>query len=58
MTQLRADICNYVAKMTAKWIIDGGLEQEWDQYVSTLKKMGSDRYVKIHSDAYARFAKK
>ncbi len=57
MNQLGTDINTYVAKMTAKWITEGGLEAEWDGYVATLKKMNLDRFVAIYSESYDRFKK-
>ena len=57
MTQLEADIHPYIAKMTAKWIVEGGIDTEWDDYIKTLKRMNIDRYIKLYSDAYNRFQK-
>lgn len=55
MTQLFTDICSYIANMTATWIVEGGIEEQWDDYVATLNQMGLERYVQIYADAYARF---
>jgi putative aldouronate transport system substrate-binding protein len=55
MTQIATDINNYVAKMTAKWITEGGIDAEWDTYIASLKRMNLERYIKIYSEAYDRF---
>jgi putative aldouronate transport system substrate-binding protein len=57
MNQLGTDISTYVAKMTAKWITEGGIDADWDTYIATLKKMNLDRYVSVYSDSYERFKK-
>lgn len=36
-TLLEPDLQDYVRSTIAKWITEGGVEEEWDSYVSTLK---------------------
>lgn len=55
MQQYFTDITNYVAKMTAAWVIDGGIEEQWDEYINTLNSMGLERYVEIYEENYARY---
>lgn len=54
MAQLSTDICSYVALNTAKWITEGGVEEEWDSYIETLGKLGLERYMEIKSTAIGR----
>lgn len=49
---LDADIQSYQSAMEAKWIIEGGIDEEWDRYIAELDKMGLDRKIRIHQDAY------
>lgn len=49
------DIKNYVKQMKAKWIVQGGIETEWDEYVQTLDKMGLQDLMKIWQDGLDRF---
>jgi putative aldouronate transport system substrate-binding protein len=55
LTSLQTDIYKYVDQMQAKWIVQGGIEGEWDDYVKQLNKMGLDRLIKIYQDNYNRF---
>jgi putative aldouronate transport system substrate-binding protein len=55
MTQLNTDIGGYVSQMTAKWIIEGGIEEEWDEYVATLNSLGLPRYEEIYQTTYDRY---
>ena len=55
MIQLSTDIGGYVSMKTAKWITEGGIDEEWDEYISTLQKLGLPRYMEIYNDTYARY---
>lgn len=46
------DLGQYVTKMTAKWIYNGGIDADWNEYVNQLKKLGMDEYVKLNQKAY------
>lgn len=52
LATLYVDISSYVTTMQAKWITEGGIDEEWDNYISTLKQMGYDNFMKIQTDAY------
>jgi putative aldouronate transport system substrate-binding protein len=49
------DIKNFVNQQRAKWLVDGGIEGEWDGYVAQLQQMGLDQMVKIYQDALDRY---
>ncbi len=50
------EIGTYVSQMRAEWIVNGGIEEGWDAYVTQLKNIGLDEFVQIKVDAYERFA--
>lgn len=52
---LKTDILSYTNEMYARWIVAGGIEDEWDDYVEVLNKMGLERLVEIHQRALDRF---
>ena len=56
-TAIEADLKDYVNKDRAKWLMQGGIDSEWDKYLSDVKKIGVDEYVKIIQTAYDRFNK-
>ena len=41
----------------AKWIVSGGIDQEWDGYVSQLKNVGVDKMIEVYQQAYDRYKK-
>ena len=52
---LETDIKAYVDQCYANWIVNGGIEEEWDNYLKTLNNMGVQEYVQIYTDAYERY---
>lgn len=53
---IEADIKALVEQKRAEWITSGGVEGEWDGYVSQLESMGLDRLVEIWQAGYDRFS--
>lgn len=51
---LATDIAGYCQQMRAKWVTEGGVEEEWDEYVKQLNTMGLERFIQIRMDAYNR----
>ncbi|MNV94069.1 hypothetical protein D3C71_1888290 [compost metagenome] len=49
------DIDAYVSKMYAKWMLSGGIDKEWDDYVKKLNDMGLDKMMKIYQTVYDRY---
>ena len=37
---------------SAEWVVNGGIEEEWDSYLEQLQKMGLDRMREIYQEAY------
>lgn len=49
------DIGSYVGQMASKWIVDGGVEDEWDEYIAQLEAMGLNEYLEIQRTAFDRY---
>jgi putative aldouronate transport system substrate-binding protein len=50
---LRTDINEYVSQMFARWVVgENDVDEGWDDYLTTLNRMGLDRYIEIHQEAY------
>lgn len=52
---LQTDIDSYVAQKYAGWIVEGGVEEEWNGFQKKLKDMNVERYIQIYKDAYDRY---
>ncbi|MDD7272236.1 MAG: hypothetical protein PUH25_10215, partial [Spirochaetales bacterium] len=52
---LQTDIDSYVLQKYASWIVDGGVDNEWNAFQAKLKTMGVDKYIAIYQAALDRF---
>lgn len=50
-----SDLKDYVSETSANWIVNGGVEEEWDAYVSQLANMGVEDVVAAWQSAYDRY---
>jgi putative aldouronate transport system substrate-binding protein len=55
---IRADIHGFTQQQTATWIVNGGLEQEYDAFIRQLNNMGLPRMVEIYQNIYNRYMEK
>lgn len=55
MNRYVSDIYDYVWQKQTNWLLNGGVEQEWEAYISKLKDMGVDKLVQTYQDAYDRY---
>ena len=49
---LRNDIFTFVDNKMAEWIIEGGVEEEWDSYIQQVNAMGLPRLLEIYQEAF------
>jgi len=54
LSLLQTDIAGYVDAKAAEWIVEGGIDQEWDGFIAELKRLGVDRYLELYQTAFAR----
>ena len=57
ISTIQTDVTSLVKQNMAKWIVSGGIEQEWDGYVSQLKNVGVDKMIEVYQQAYDRYKK-
>lgn len=53
--ELLADIVNYTAEMSSNWLLNGGIEEQWDEYIAQLEKMGINDLIGAWQSAYDRY---
>ena len=58
LSSLQTDIMNYVNQTLAKWITEGGIDEEWDEYIERLEAMNVDEMIQIRQDALNQFNSK
>lgn len=51
------DIHNFVEEMQAKWIVesDTNIDEEWNDYLDRLEKMGLSKIMNVYNDFYENF---
>jgi|SRR5690625_960646 len=49
------DIREYVQSKFAQWVTEGGIDEEWEDYVSDLESMGIEDAMEVYQDAYERY---
>ena len=49
-----SQIRTYMLEKQQAWILTGGIEEEWDDYIATLDKMGYNDVVEAMQSAYDR----
>lgn len=52
---IQADIQNMVDQKLAKWVVEGGVEEEWDQYIADIEAMGLERFVEIYQNELDKY---
>ncbi|MCR4832469.1 MAG: extracellular solute-binding protein [Butyrivibrio sp.] len=52
LATLYTDLGAYVSSTQATWVTEGGIEEQWDSYISTLENMGYNDFMQIQTDAY------
>lgn len=46
------NINSYVEQQYARWVVNGGVDKEWDAYIKTLNEMGVQDMLKLTLEAY------
>lgn len=55
VSQIVPQIKNVIDSNTVRWIVDGGIEEEWDQYLAELDAAGLPEFVSIYQSVYDRY---
>ena len=57
VSQLDTDIKKYAEQMKASWILNGGIEEEWDEYLKNMDKYGLQEYLSIKQKYFDEYQK-
>jgi putative aldouronate transport system substrate-binding protein len=55
INQIETQVKEYTKQMKAKWLMQGGVEKEWEGYLSQLNKIGLKEMMDIYQKAYDKF---
>lgn len=54
---IEPEIKEFVKQKEAQWLIEGGIEEEWDEYVAQLEAMGLNELMEVYQTGLDRFNK-
>lgn len=57
ISQLDTDIKGYAERMKATWILNGGIEDEWDEYLEKMEAYGLSEYLSIKQKYFDEYQK-
>lgn len=55
INKIEPELIKYVNTQRGKFIVDGGVNEQWDSYISTLEKMGLNELMEIYQTALDRY---
>ncbi|TYP71884.1 ABC transporter substrate-binding protein [Paenibacillus methanolicus] len=57
INQIETQLKEYTKQMKAKWLMTGGVEEEWDGYLKKLDQIGLQELLEIYQKGYDEFKK-
>lgn len=54
---IEPEIKEFVKQKEAQWLIEGGIEEEWDEYIKQLEAMGLNELMEVYQTGLDRFNK-
>ncbi|MCV9888763.1 ABC transporter substrate-binding protein [Metabacillus halosaccharovorans] len=54
---IEPEIKEFVKQKEAQWLVEGGIEEEWDEYVEQLEAMGLNELMEVYQTGLDRFNK-
>lgn len=55
IAEIQPQMKAYTDQMLAQWIVSGGVEEQWDEYVKQLNSMGLETYIQQFQEALDRY---
>ena len=55
MSTLNTAIISEIARQSCEWIMNGGIEEGWEDYLANLDNIGLQRWVEINEQAAERY---
>lgn len=52
---IQMDLDSFINQTQARWVTQGGIDAEWDNYIRQLNTMGLQRFIEIRTAAYNRY---
>ncbi|MFD2672567.1 extracellular solute-binding protein [Marinicrinis sediminis] len=53
--RIKPDVLQYTAQMRAKFLMEGGVDSNWDDFIATIQDMGIEELLEVYQSAYDRY---
>lgn len=57
LSTIEADLLPYIERKKAEWIANGTVDEEWDEYLKELDRLGLQEWLEIKQEGYNRSTK-
>ncbi|WP_047983541.1 extracellular solute-binding protein [Ornithinibacillus californiensis] len=54
LTTIETDLIEYTNRKRAEWIMNGTVDEEWDEYLQELERLNIDSWLQLKQEAYDR----
>lgn len=55
LSVIEADLFPYIDRKRAEWITNGQADEEWEEYLEELERLGLSEWLEIHQNAYDQY---
>ncbi len=55
LSTIETDLFDYIKRKRAEWIANGGVENEWSDYLAELDRLGFQEWLEIKQSGYERY---
>ena len=52
LIQITSDLLSYTNQKRAEWLANGGVDEQWDEYIKGLNDRGLEKYMEINQRVY------
>lgn len=52
LSTLYTDISAYASTMQAEWVVNGGIDEDWEEYMTSLERMGYNDFMDVMNEVY------
>ncbi|EPH65854.1 ABC transporter, solute-binding protein [Enterococcus casseliflavus 14-MB-W-14] len=57
LAKIETDIWDYIYRKRAEWITGGKIDEEWEEYLAELERVGLEEWIQIKQTGYDNFLK-
>ena len=55
LAKIETDMWDYIYRKRAEWITGGKIDEEWEEYLAELERVGLEEWIQIKQTGYDNF---